>query len=567
VFTFISESYILLFCCVKLFHCVPFLSRSKMKLKLEKTSKGKNAVLHGGYLFRKDRILTTGLITWRCLINGCKSSIKTDSDHCLVRDSIHAHSHLPSGNNMSSLTCDGSVSRSAACTSAVSSGEPGFSLVADESALSCHLNTEHDFHDISFCDLPDESGTMENEELRMENSVLREQRDAMLNHSIDLERRLIELGVDKVDASCQTDLDEVSTSHRDQVMLMPKIFVNRQSQTHLPDSHQCAHLTNKIKNLQVTIAEHKMLIQERDLELESLMKRLEETREMVRELQSHLLSLGWDSFAPGIGSGRMLRKGKMEKSLLVPLNNTSSKKQVTPIVSQNQKRLIVVGDSHARNLLPRLRSALPCDVIPTIYAFPGAPMTNILNSSLFKGELSELSGNDQLCIIGGLNGCCSKNHVKEAYSYVQILQDIVSKEREFDVSVCTLPYRYDLHANAWENEIAKTVNESIRELKGVRVIDLWTVNRDLHTRHGQHFNRKGKLWLTNELVEGLNKSIHNFGTNPKNRNAQTVEKETDCLFVTDDPLSSEGIETISVNDTLQNYFLEIDDESQDAIGT
>jgi hypothetical protein len=204
-----------------------------MPLNLVKTSKGNDAVLHNGYKFRKDRELNSGEISWRCIKKTCRSTIKTSSALLITRDSTNPHNH-------SLLDCRQNVSfSSVASSSPASDTGPCMEATVDLnlSRISSMQRKPEENQCVS-CSTPNSMHCSVNvptyEELKSENETLkekivtlREQWSAMVDRSIDLDRRLLELEEYRgVDVSCQTEDFCAPSEIESSLHLEPRILVN-----------------------------------------------------------------------------------------------------------------------------------------------------------------------------------------------------------------------------------------------------------------------------------------------------------------------------------------------------
>jgi hypothetical protein len=265
-----------------------------MQLKLIKTARGNDAVVYEGYTFRKNLVLRSGLTTWRCVNKNCKSNIKTNDKYFLTRNSPHAHNHPQTSKTVplcSSPTA--SLSPSSEFSKKGDIGETSFSssrefvmctttpsFIAgrgDETSFrtsSPIISDDISVHENSSKSL--ENLTAENERLKNAISTLKQQWNAAIDRSIDLDRRLDELSsVTRVDVSVQTD-SAIIEQHNEHFPLTPNVLVNRGCQTNLPDSHQCFHLTTEINTLRMKCVEYRARLNERDEDVSQLQEKFKE---------------------------------------------------------------------------------------------------------------------------------------------------------------------------------------------------------------------------------------------------------------------------------------------------
>jgi hypothetical protein len=187
-------------------------------LRTTKTTRGTMAVIYEGFTFRMIKTLSTEEISWRCVNKMCKSSLKTKKDYTLSSGPKYKHNHAPPS------------ARDVACTSLSldscrgSSPEAGTTIelldtpprVSTPNVIECRdtslslllpdsqLCSENSFSGASLDQLT--SLLKENDELKEKNSVLKDQWNAVVNRSLDLEFKLMALeDLDRVEVACQTE--------------------------------------------------------------------------------------------------------------------------------------------------------------------------------------------------------------------------------------------------------------------------------------------------------------------------------------------------------------------------
>lgn len=176
-------------------------------------------------------------------------------------------------------------------------------------------------------------------------------------------------------------------------------------------------------------------------------------------------------------------------------------------------RVTIVGDSHARELGQILKLSLPprCSVINHVY--PGAPMNHVIGCMV--QNVKEMTKGDVVFLVGGTNSFVGDCGWSEVSRYMADLRRLISLNKEVDIVLTTIPFRYDLSESSRENLAIKTVNEEIRGFasrNGVRLVELWDLPRGLHTAHGLHFNKRGKIAIAEQFAELAVKMGRHFRT-------------------------------------------------------
>lgn len=75
--------------------------------------------------------------------------------------------------------------------------------------------------------------------------------------------------------------------------------------------------------------------------------------------------------------------------------------------------------------------------------------------------------------------------------------------------IVDLPLRHDLESWSCVNEEIRRTNSQLKELSceypNVDFVEASSAERHLHTRHGMHFNSRGKRWLALKISKVVNK--------------------------------------------------------------
>jgi hypothetical protein len=67
-----------------------------MDINIKETNKGQKCIIVDGHRYRIDITLTNGDISWRCVVKGCKSRLRTGADvHLVLNEKKNVHSHRP----------------------------------------------------------------------------------------------------------------------------------------------------------------------------------------------------------------------------------------------------------------------------------------------------------------------------------------------------------------------------------------------------------------------------------------------------------------------------------------
>jgi hypothetical protein len=177
-------------------------------------------------------------------------------------------------------------------------------------------------------------------------------------------------------------------------------------------------------------------------------------------------------------------------------------------ITNKQPKIVISSDSHGKDLYSYLNQA--CNNVFNIFNHcqPGAPLETLMKTIENYEHLKVLNNRDFVVLFGGTNNitATAKANPKQFLSSLEVhLKDIISSLKHTNLIICTVPYRYDLHASSTENHLIKELNLAILRLTcdqtHTKIINVWNLERWFHTRHGLHINRKGKKFVCNEIMK------------------------------------------------------------------
>lgn len=158
-----------------------------MTFILEAVKNGKDVILFDNYKYRESYPLKSGYIVWRCLGKTCNASIKTNSEKTTIYSTNNKHTgQHPVTMRVLTPTQrkhSGSLSTSSANLPSPSTPAPQSSPSEDTTAHAQHQSDEQD----TPSDL-----LAENNSLREQLARAREERQIVLNHSIESDQRLLQ---------------------------------------------------------------------------------------------------------------------------------------------------------------------------------------------------------------------------------------------------------------------------------------------------------------------------------------------------------------------------------------
>lgn len=165
--------------------------------------------------------------------------------------------------------------------------------------------------------------------------------------------------------------------------------------------------------------------------------------------------------------------------------------------------LLLLGDSHLRDFAERLSCSLGNYFSVSGIIKPNADIKGIISTS--HTVTNNLTKQDMIIFCGGTRDI-SRN---ESKSGLHTLEEFAQRTTNTNVILLEAPHRYDLSLSSCVNREVRLFNRRMRSLMSTfnHVTILSTSTKaEHHTRHGLHFNKQGKFWITNNLV----KEIRNF---------------------------------------------------------
>ncbi|KAI5723972.1 hypothetical protein M8J76_013629 [Diaphorina citri] len=164
------------------------------------------------------------------------------------------------------------------------------------------------------------------------------------------------------------------------------------------------------------------------------------------------------------------------------------------------KRIFIFCDSMGRNI-----SSILSDKFPKLCSFyslikPGALFSQVISS--ISKICYDFGPNDMIIILGGTNDMIDCPPNTSRYLNISALKPLLNKT---NIILNNIPYRYDEHAQLSTN-ICET-NKNLELLcKRNNIIFFQSnqlLNRSHFTRHGLHYNKKGKYLIASELAKIL----------------------------------------------------------------
>ena len=177
------------------------------------------------------------------------------------------------------------------------------------------------------------------------------------------------------------------------------------------------------------------------------------------------------------------------------------------ITSKKRNKIMFYSDSYGRDILLSLsKNNVDTSVFGEVR--PRAKIRDVLKNC--ERDCSILGPQDHVVTLGEAKDI-AKNETKNC---INTLKRTLSALTSTNVVVLNTPARHDLITESIVNKEIRNANKDIYKIckifKNVKVLDISNISRDYHTRHGQHFNRIGKKYITQEIGKIIGNNSKNY---------------------------------------------------------
>jgi len=173
------------------------------------------------------------------------------------------------------------------------------------------------------------------------------------------------------------------------------------------------------------------------------------------------------------------------------------KAQIVKSAKKVKHKVLIIGDSHARNSASLLQDNLSKDYEASSFIKPGAQMHAITGTA---GEAVKSLKCDDVVVIWGGSNDISRNNVKDALKNVN---EFVKGTMETNIVLINAPHRHDLIPDSCVNKEVAKFNRQLKKIvklyPNVHLLEA-NLDRNYFTRHGMHLNPKGKELLSQQLA-------------------------------------------------------------------
>jgi lysophospholipase L1-like esterase len=164
-------------------------------------------------------------------------------------------------------------------------------------------------------------------------------------------------------------------------------------------------------------------------------------------------------------------------------------KQSANKITNVKQKIIIIGDSHARNSAAKLQHNLDSTFTVSSFVKPGTGMGIIVDT--VKEDIKELKNDDVVIVWGGSNDI-GKNNCKDTLKH---LCNFIKNNQMVNIVVMTAPPRHDLLPSSCVNSEVISFNKQLRKrmipYNNVKILET-NLERKYFTTHGLHLNSSGK---------------------------------------------------------------------------
>jgi len=172
-----------------------------------------------------------------------------------------------------------------------------------------------------------------------------------------------------------------------------------------------------------------------------------------------------------------------------------------------EHKIILIGDSNMRGYVSTLQTLLDSNYKLYSIVKPGSDTNELLNTA--KETSKKLTQKDIIVLCYGTNDFNQRTSGKNYPNTFQNIKKFITSNSHTNILVINIPVRYDLNNNGVMNKTISKLNVKLQKLVKINPYSKFLETPkdiNLYTKHGLHFNKKGK-YLTNLKIASLLLSI------------------------------------------------------------
>lgn len=181
------------------------------------------------------------------------------------------------------------------------------------------------------------------------------------------------------------------------------------------------------------------------------------------------------------------------------VDRSEDNKEDKPDVTVKKRKIMLVGDSHAKRCQKALQSCLGDKYEVLANCKPGAPIKDVVKD--LNQDTESYDEMDHVIVLAGTNDIELGNDVNQS------IETILPITKRTNLQICPVMKRFD---KPYLNNKIRRVNRSMHEFinnfenkKGVNLtvnFGLYGLGREHFTSHGLHLNNKGKSNLCSKIA-------------------------------------------------------------------
>jgi RNase H-fold protein (predicted Holliday junction resolvase) len=197
-----------------------------------------------------------------------------------------------------------------------------------------------------------------------------------------------------------------------------------------------------------------------------------------------------------------------------------------------QHRIIIVGDSHARDCAKEVQQNVGCGFEVQEIVKPGSSTEVIVNTA--TRDIKKLTYKDPVVVWAGTRDV-GKNDTGKGLLYQ--IKNFVENYKQTNIIVMSVPHRHDLEQKSRVNDEVERFNRKLKKFVKVygntRVIEVES-DRDLFTKHGLHMNLRGKEQTAKRIGKEILDMLSEKKSDPikikgKDEEGTSEPREEKCL--------------------------------------
>ena len=191
---------------------------------------------------------------------------------------------------------------------------------------------------------------------------------------------------------------------------------------------------------------------------------------------------------------------KLNQKTQIPVKRLHESSESDRMKRERSHKIVLIGDSHIKGLSSELKHRLGDLYVILGFAKPNANVRELKDT--IKNEVNKLTKDDVLVFWGGTNDVSKNNAAKGLSQEITYL----GKNQQTNCLVITVPHRFDINSNSWENfEIGvfnRKLTKRVESLNNVVLVNS-PKEREYFTRHGLHLNKRGKEKMAEKLASSI----------------------------------------------------------------